>query len=133
MSSSYFDSLSLIEREITETPPVEFYNRIIALYEPRDKSGKKTKISIQGKAEKSPTKKRLGLYRCRYVTALGERTFEFEFEKSKILSTEIFRSGARELEVSEKALREFLLGKKKFSVDETKSDRLDENEGAKEP
>lgn len=108
---------TLLGPKFSSYTPESFHNYVLGLYKPRTKSGKAVDPIVKGKITVTPTKKRMGVYALRFMTALGEKQVEFYFEKDKIIDSKKIPVLFKTLLCSEAKLREFLTNKKfTFSV-----------------
>ncbi len=112
------DKLPLLGRAIALETPESFHARILALYTPRNASGKHIEAVIKGRKLSTATQKRLGIYELRYPTAIGEKLCFFEFAKSPVFYNEHLESVSKTLLCEKKKLEEFLI-KKNFAFDLT--------------
>jgi len=109
MSNFPEDKLTLLHKDFPLMSQSEFITHVESLYQPYIHT-KKLPLP-KGKAEITPTKKRIGLYKVEYLT----KSFKFEFTKEKNLSPEKLSLIRKALSIDAEILKKFL-EKKNFSL-----------------
>lgn len=109
------DCLPLLGKSIHEQNAQEYWDAIVALFEPRTSAGKLAVIQPKGKIIHKPTKsdkRPLGTFEARYYTVFGEHIYSFKFDRDMRLC-EPLEKIATALKCPA-ALLEIFLKKKKF-------------------
>lgn len=120
------DALPLLApKPILSFNPPEYWTYINSLFEPRTAAGKVAIIRPKGKILKAPTKsskRPLGIFEIRFITALGEKKTTFSFDRDKKLQCD-YKELSKKIDCPHNLMEEFLK-KKNFSFTTSVSETI---------